>query len=272
MELFLREVAGWLNYTQELLVLALVLARTMPMIIQTPFLGGKLAPMEIKIGLGLLFTAVLWPIARVSITAPLPTTAVPFLLLMAKELFIGLAIGFVNSLVFALMEMAGRLVDTSRGAALAEVLEPHSGLRATPFGDLYYQLFLVMFVALGAHGIFFEAFFFSFAAIPLNVGLPPPAELASFADLTMRLTGDILLAAVLLAAPVLAVMLVTDIVFGILNRIAPQLHAYFMAMPVKAMVGIALVVAVMGALTERLRHWVLWSLSAAERTLELLVR
>jgi flagellar biosynthesis protein FliR len=270
MEIFLKQVANWLNYTQEIMILALVLARTMPMIVQTPWLGGKLAPLEIKMGLGLVFTAVLWPIARGSLTAPLPVSAIPFLLLMAKELFVGLVIGYVNELVFVLMEMTGRWVDTARGSSMAEVLEPHSGQRATPFGDLYYQLFLVIFVALGAHGIFFDAFFASFAALPLNAGLPSPEKLAALADLVTRLTSDILAASVLMSAPVIAASLVTDVVFGILNRVAPQLNAYFMAMPVKAMGAVILVIAVLNAFAQRLNDWVIWSLRAVERSLELL--
>ena len=272
MTLFLRQVAEWLNYTQELLILALILARTMPMVIQTPFLGGKLAPTEVKMGLGIVFTLVLWPIAKGALHGPIPDTPIPFLLLMAKEVFVGLVIGFVNSLVFTMMEMAGRLIDTSRGSSMAEVLDPHTGQRDTPFGDLYYQLFLVVFMGLGAHSVFFDAFFLSFSTIPLNVGLPPVEQMSGVADLTMRLTADILSASVLLSAPILAAVLVTDVVFGILNRVAPQLNAYFMAMPVKSVAAVILVIAVMDAFAQKLGDWATWSLRAAERSIEVFAR
>ncbi len=272
MTLFLKQVAEWLNYTQELLILALILARTMPMVIQTPFLGGKLAPTEVKMGLGIVFTLILWPIAKGALHGPIPTTAIPFLLLMAKEVFVGMLIGFVNSLVFTIMEMAGRLIDTSRGSSMGEVLDPHSGQRDTPFGDLYYQLFLVIFMALGAHGVFFDAFFYSFSTIPLNVGLPSIDKMGAMADLTMHLTADVLTASVLLSAPVLAAVLVTDVVFGILNRVAPQLNAYFMAMPVKSIAAVILVIAVMDAFAQKLGDWVVWSLRAAERSIQVMVQ
>src|SRR5207247_8344673 len=61
----------------------------------------------------------------------IPMQAVPFLLLMFKEVFIGLAIGFVAAHIFWAMEMAGRLIDTVRGSSMAEVLVPESELRAT---------------------------------------------------------------------------------------------------------------------------------------------
>ena len=49
---FLERVGFSLNYTSEFIVISLILARTMPMIALTPFLAGKIAPFEIKMGLG----------------------------------------------------------------------------------------------------------------------------------------------------------------------------------------------------------------------------
>jgi flagellar biosynthesis protein FliR len=267
----LRQINHALSYTQELLVVGLVLARTMPMVIQTPLLGGKIAPPELKMGFGVMFTVVMWPLARGSISIEsVPITPVPFLLLMLKEVFIGFCIGYVNSLVFTIMEMAGRLIDTARGSSMAEVMVPHSGTRETPFGDLYYQLLLVIFVAVGAHGVFFEAFAYSFSSIPLTTSLPDLGRLGQLSDYMIRLTSEVLLSAVLLAAPVLAAVLVTDVVFGILNRVAPQLNAYFMAMPVKAVGAVMIVLAVMEAFIGRLTDYTVWNLKAIERTIELL--
>ncbi len=266
----LKELGVALNYTQELLIFALILARTMPMVVLTPFFGGKIAPPEIKMGLGVLFSIILWPLARGAITAPIPITPFAFLILMMKEVFIGFCIGFVNSHIFTIMEMAGRMVDTARGSSMAEVMVPHSGARATPFGDLYYQMLLVVFVAIGGHAIFLDAFFFSFASIPLNVSFPLDARIANFVDYMIRLTGDVFLSAALLAAPVLAAVLITDVVFGILNRVAPQLNAYFMSMPVKAMGGVLLVLVILDAFLTRLNHYVVWGLGAMENTINLL--
>ena len=104
-----------LNYTQELLIAALILGRTMPMIQLTPFLGGKIIPIEIKMGLGVLLTILMWPLARAQVGPDMPITAVPFILLMVKEILIGFIIGFINAHIFYVVDMAGRLIDTSRG-------------------------------------------------------------------------------------------------------------------------------------------------------------
>jgi len=238
------------------------------MIVLTPFFGGKLVPPEVKMGLGLLITILVWPLVHDSLTGDIPMQAVPFLLLMFKEVFIGLAIGFVAAHIFWAMEMAGRLIDTVRGSSMAEVLVPESELRATPFGDLFFQLLIVIFILIGGHHIFIEGFFFSFAAFPINAGIPLGPDAMPLIDMVIRLSANILTIAVVLAAPVIAATFITDVVFGILNRVAPQLNAYFMSMPVKAMAGVILVLVSMQPFVSRLHDYVVWSLKSVEQTID----
>ncbi|MEE8408350.1 MAG: flagellar biosynthetic protein FliR [Myxococcota bacterium] len=271
MEVILAKLGYALNYRREMILVALILGRTMPMLVLTPFLSGKLVPTQIKMGMGLLFTILLWPVARNAIDMnQLPVTAIPFFLMMLKEILIGFAIGFVNHHIFWAMEMAGRIIDTVRGSSMAEVMMPQSGTRATPFGVMFFQLMVVIFMVAGGHHIFIEAYFFSFARLPIDVGLAMGEMMEPFFDHMIRLTGDTIMIGALLAAPIVAATFITDVVFGILNRVAPQLNAYFMSMPVKAMAGVLMVLLILMPFVERLFEYVIWSLQAVERTIEFL--
>jgi flagellar biosynthesis protein FliR len=134
---------------------------------------------------------------------------------------------------------------------------------------MYLQLMVLIFLALGGHHIFLSAYFYSFHSLPLDRGLAVE-KMEPFFQYTMHLTGEILLIAVVLAAPVVAATFITDVVFGILNRVAPQLNAYFMSMPVKAMAGIIIILIAFEPIVTRLREFVVWSLGSIERTIELL--
>ena len=259
-----------LDYTRELIVASLVLIRTMTMLFLTPFLGGKLAPGVVKMGFGGILSLLLWPTARASLTGPIPVEAFPVLVLFMKEVFIGVVIGFINMEAFFIMEIAGRLIDTFRGTAMAEVMVPHSQGRSTVVGDMYYHLLLIFFMALGGHNIFLEAYAYSFQLIPVDSGFQMAWATSGFFEFMMKMTNEMLLLAVLLALPVGAATLITDIVFGLLNRVAPQMNAYFMAMPVKAMGGLAVTLVIMDAFYARIREYVVWSLQAVEHAIELL--
>jgi flagellar biosynthesis protein FliR len=163
---FLRHAGIALNYQREMLIAALILVRTMPVVMLTPYLAGKLAPTEVKMGLGMMLTIIIWPLARATVGDDMPLTALPFFFLMMKEVFVGLAIGYVCAHVFWTVEMAGRLIDTVRGASMAEVMVPESGTRATPAGDMFYQLLIIIFLAIDGHHVFFRAYFYSFQKIP----------------------------------------------------------------------------------------------------------
>ncbi len=254
MEVFLQQVGLNLDYTRELLIVALILGRTMPMIYLTPYFAGQLAPPEIKMGLGVLFTIIVWPTAREAISADVPYTAGAFFLLMLKEIFIGFSIGFVNGHCFFAMEVAGRIIDTVRGTSMSEVQVPHSKQRSTSTGSLYFQLFLVILISLNGHHIFLDAYFLSFQSMPLNESIGLNA-MVPFVDYIVHLTSDILLIGTTLAAPIMAATFITDIVFGILNRVAPQLNAYFMSMPVKALGGVIIILVALYAIADRFEHY-----------------
>ncbi len=257
------------DYTREMLVMGLILARTIPMAFLAPFMAGQQAPPEIKMGLGVLFAILIWPIVSPSMRG-IPMHAFPVLLLMFKETMVGFSLGFVASLLFSAMETAGRFIDTARGAAMSEVLVPTSRSRATPIGTMYSQLLLVFFVCLGGHHIFLENFFQSFVALPLDASIDLTPGLSAFPTFMVRICSDVLGIAVILSAPAIAATFITDLVFGILNRVAPQLNAYFMAMPVKAMAAHILVMVSLRPFAERMDYYSLQTLNQARQVVQLL--
>ncbi|MCC7112352.1 MAG: flagellar biosynthetic protein FliR, partial [Deltaproteobacteria bacterium] len=87
------------------------------------------------------------------------------------------------------------------------------------------------------HRPFIAALFESFVAVPINDFPHFQAGFAAFLDYNARISADIIAIAVLLAMPMGIVTLVTETAFGLINRVAPQINAYFMAMPAKVLGG-----------------------------------
>lgn len=259
------------DYSRELILIGLIFARILPITFLCPYLSGQAAPSEIKMGMAAVFTILVWPLARESMTANIPMTAMPVLLLMMKETLIGFAVGFASTHIFSVMEIAGRLIDTARGSAMAEVMVPASRSRATMLGSMYAQLLLVFFVVIGGHHIFIDTVFMSFAQIPINEAVDLTPGLSPVALYAIQLTNDVLMQASILAAPALAATFISDVVFGILNRVAPQLNAYFMSMPVKAMGALVMILLGLQAFLHRASAYIESSLVAAKKTLELLM-
>src|SRR5262249_22868952 len=124
------------------------MARIMAMCVLLPFLGGKNAPGEVKMGIGMTLTMVVWPTAVAAVDGPLPLGPITFLVMMCKETFVGLVIGFVAAEIFYTVEIAGQLIDILRGANQIQLQVPELQERSSAFGDLNFQLLLAIFLAL----------------------------------------------------------------------------------------------------------------------------
>jgi len=226
-----------IDLTRTIVTFALIMARVMSIVTLVPFLGGKNAPAEVKMGVGMTLTLILWPTAMASLTGPVSITPIGFLLMMMKETFVGLVIGFVASKIFYMVEISGQLIDLLRGANQIQLQVPEIEERSSAFGAMQFQLLLCLFLALDLHHPFMVSLFESFRVVPLNDWPHFQAGFKPFVDYTARITGDVIFIAVLMAMPIGIVTLIIETAFGLMNRVAPQINAYFMAMPAKVLAG-----------------------------------
>ncbi len=228
------------QFTEILLSGVLIVMRIIPLVFQTPFLGGKLVPPETRMGISVMLTVLAYPFAVGQLDKPLELNAVVFLVLIFKELFIGFVIGFIAAELFYAMEIAGRGLDTLRGSNMAEVQVPELAFRVAPVGQFAFQLLLVVFCALGGHGFFIEGVMETFRLVPIDSFPGMHGGWHHVVDQIMRYTNSLFGIAFALVFPGMFASFLVDVVFGMFNRIAPQLNAYFMAMGIKAMAGLAL--------------------------------
>jgi flagellar biosynthetic protein FliR len=217
-----------------------------------PFFGGAAVPARVKVATATAFVVIVYP----SLAAGLKGEAlgfgpVGFIGLLAKEAFVGFTLGFVASLVFEAVQVAGRVIDFQRGSTLAELFAPQLQTRVSELGQFKLQLAIVIFLAIGAHHFFIGALLRSFELIPatgfphLQAGWTPAAEFIT------KLTGGVISVGVQLAAPAMVALLLTDIFFGLVNRVAPQINVFFLSLPVKMAVGLAVVLVSLPLFKER---------------------
>jgi flagellar biosynthetic protein FliR len=223
--------------SHALILFSLIAARMVTLVTLVPFLGSKNAPGPVKIGIALMLSILVWPLAIANLHGPIPHTLVPYLVMMLKEVFIGFTLGFVTAQIFYTVEMAGQIIDVTRGANQIQLMVPELSERSSPYGDMNYQIALILFLSSGLHAVFFEGLIQSFIAVPINQLPPFSAGSAVFYEEFMFLFAEIFKIAVTLALPVGAVCLITNLSFGLINRIAPQINAYFLAMPATAIGG-----------------------------------
>ncbi|MEA2174001.1 MAG: flagellar biosynthesis protein FliR [Blastocatellia bacterium] len=226
-----------------LVLIGLAFARLLSFLLVVPFFGGAAVPARVKVATATAFVIIVYPSLEAGLpkNAPLGFGPIGFIALLAKEAFVGFTLGFVASLVFEAVQVAGRVIDFQRGSTMSEMFAPQLQTRVSELGQFKLQLAIVIFLLIGAHRAFITSLLQSFEVIPalsfphIQAGWTPAAIMIT------KMTGGVLAIGIQLAAPVMIALLLTDLFFGIINRVAPQINVFFLSLPVKMAVGLVVV-------------------------------
>ncbi|HEX3696454.1 MAG TPA: flagellar biosynthetic protein FliR [Polyangia bacterium] len=226
-------------------------ARVIPLAIMLPAFGGRHVPLSIRLALGALLAALAWPLVAAAYGGAGLDRASPLLwiLIVGRELAVGVAVGFVASLAFHAAEVAGQLGDGLRGANAAAILIPASdGGAPSPLGTLYLLLATVIFLEIGGLSRVIAALMNSYAAVPLGLSNASVSGMQNAALVVLLASAKLLATALGLAAPLIVAMLLADVALAALARLAPDLPIYFLGLPVKALLGVGVILLGLGAL------------------------
>ena len=157
-----------------------------------------------------------------------------FALVAAKEALLGALIGFFAAVPFWVAENVGNFIDNQRGATMGEVYSPLSGTQVSTTGIFFTQLVSTIFFVGGAVFIFLGALYKSYMLWPVfgDWGTLSPAA----SQVALGALDGMLRTTVVVAAPVIILM------FGFVNRTAPQLNVFFLSMPIKSALGVAMLI------------------------------
>ncbi len=187
---------------------------------------------------------------------PLASAAAPYMamgdgnwpMVIVKELFVGLAIGFTFGIVFWAIGAAGNLIDAKVGTTMASVVDPLAGHQTSLTGAFLTQFAAWLFMASGAFTIFLDVLLTSYQVWPVNEFLPKLHQAGEAFFINQFST--MMTIALLIAAPALVIMSLVDIGFGLINRYAQQLNVFQLALPIKSWIATWIVLLMLGVLVQ----------------------
>jgi len=218
----------------EVIRFAVVLFRVSGIIVFAPFFSSYSIPVQIRAAVALVATVALVPSLPLG-QVPADMSVVRILTLLIGETMIGLVLGLVSLFIFAGMQLAGQLISFQLGFAIINVIDPQSEVEITVFSFMENYLGLLFFLLINGHHWFFLAVSDSFNYLPvqgIHLRGPLVAEI-------VRLSSQTLISGLQIAAPVLAVTIIADVIIGIIGRATPQINILIVGMPLKTLVGFA---------------------------------
>ncbi|MCX7922389.1 MAG: flagellar biosynthetic protein FliR [Clostridia bacterium] len=218
----------------------LVFVRMTGMFVIAPIFGRRNIPTILKIGLAFFLALLLINTIKVPNLSDY-SNIYQFAVLVFKEFIVGLTIGYISYLVFMGIYMSGQLIDMQVGFGMVNVLDPVSNIQVPITSNFYFILSMMIFLAANGHHVLIRALFESYQVIPLGGAVFNSNLMVDI----IRVTGNMFLVGFKIAAPVIAAILISDIALGVMAKTVPQLNVFVIGMPLKIVLGIAVIIITM---------------------------
>lgn len=222
---------------KEIEIFILILARTSALIFLFPIFGSQSIPLPAKVGLCFFIAVLIFPLMDGTL-GPIPKQVIPFLMMLSKEVLVGLILGFVATTLFAGIQVAGQLAGMQMGFGIVNAIDPQTQQNMSVIAHFQTLVATMIFLTLDGHLFFLSGIKKSFEVIPIfGLSLSP-----SLFDEIMLIGAGIFVAGIKIGAPVIAALLLTSVALGIMAKVFPQMNVFFVGMPLKIGLGIIVIV------------------------------
>ncbi|HEY8096041.1 MAG TPA: flagellar biosynthetic protein FliR [Methylobacter sp.] len=211
------------------------LMRISAMFVSVPLFSIRAVPARVRLILSVAITIVVMPLLP-----PLPPVEMfsysGFMMAIA-QVMIGLTSGFILQLVFSAVVFAGQGIALSMGLGFSMMVDPQNGQQVPVIAQFYTVTTTLIFITLDGHLLLIQMLLDSFKTLPIGIESIDKAGIWSILAWSSRMFAG----GLLLAMPVIASLLLVNIIFGVAARAAPQLQIFSVGFPVTLMLGLLLV-------------------------------
>ena len=216
----------------------MIFVRISGIAVTAPFYGSVAIPTTAKIGLFLFITIIVSVSIGMSYPIPISTSPGIIALLVAKNFFIGFAIGVAALIPIAAAQLAGVIFGFQIGYGFVFVADPINSVQQSILGIVMFNVAFLIFVGLGGDKMILNAIIDSFNKLPLNT-----VTLSREGGLQVAQAGAYVFQKGLqIGMPVVGFMLIISLILGILARLMPQMNIFMVGMPLKIIVGLFIMI------------------------------
>ncbi len=222
------QIATWAGFVFWPLVRILALIATVPV------LSHRSIPLRAKVAIGVAIALVLAPTIQ---TPALQTTLdAVFFETLVRNILVGVALGFAIRVLFSGIELAGQMIGLQIGLSFGGFFNPEATDTDNPVANFVSLLVLLLFLAIDGHLMVLYGLRQSFEIFPIAEAGPRALAFDAIAGMGAQVFSI----ALSISLPVLAVMLLINIVLGVMARVSPQLHLFAVGFPITLSAGMVI--------------------------------
>ncbi len=153
---------------------------------------------------------------------------------ISGEIIIGLFIGLFLKIIVSVVNIFGFVISNSMGLSAATLVDPsQSSQQGTLLGNFFTILAIVLIFATGIDHIVINSLALSYKTFPIF----SYAEFNSdYTQSIMKAVNEVWIISIKMASSFIIISLLINIGSGILSRLMPQLHIFFLIIPIQSLI------------------------------------
>ena len=239
----MESLAQW--FVDHLVLGVLVMTRLSTLLMAMPAVGVGV-PKRVRALLALVLTILLVPtVANSTETGSLPAidNLIDLTIAISREALIGMLIGATIQLIITGIQLGGEAITSTSGMQLGDAVDPTSASSMPAVARMVGLLVTAVMLVIGGHRIVLGVLLDSFTALP--------AGNVHFQESMMGLVIDQLsagtAAGVRVAAPVVAALLLSNLITGLISRTLPQINVLAIGLSINALAMLVVLALTIGS-------------------------
>ena len=232
------------HYFQHVVVFVLVLTRLSGLMMTAPVYGSRNTPIRVKAFTAMAISLMIAPVFWES-TLETPDNLIELVLLMVRELTVGLALGVGTLILLSGLQLSGHVASQMSGMALADVFDPGFDTSVPVFSQFLDVVTIAVFVCLGGHRTVMNALLDTFRWMP--PGSPTLGE--NVLDLGVELVQQSFLLGIRAAGPMMVSILLSILILGLVSRTLPQLNVLAVGFSLNSLIMLGTMAMSLGTIT-----------------------
>lgn len=217
----------------------LIFLRVGGILFALPVFGDQPTPVRARLLLSAALAYGLSPVIPQAWGTPLPTELLSLVGCVARELIVGLLLGFLARVAFEGMLMAASTVGYQMGFGTATLFMPDASEQMNGFTAFHRLIVILLFFGLDLHQLFLKGMVESFQIVPAGHATIS----APIYRMVVDVTAQIFAIGIQLAAPILVALMFTMAALGLVARTVPQFNVFIMSFPASFIIGILIYIA-----------------------------
>jgi len=166
------------------------------------------------------------------------------ILAVLSEATLAFLVGSALNLVFDILRFAAEQISFVMGFTMANVFDPNANINSTILSQFFIWVAVLIFLSFGGEHLEIYLLAKSLKSLPLGAIF----DIHSFYEFFIKYMYKYFLFGFSLAFPILAVSLLSDIIFAMIMKTMPQFNLLVVGFPIKIAISFLVLMVILGAM------------------------